>query len=61
MADAGVGDVVPTIPAGGFEVRVLEPRHALVLYVDDDDLGWAMKSEAEAAIRKRTTAPRRSG
>lgn len=29
-----VGDVVPTHPGGGFEVRVLEPDHALVLYSD---------------------------
>ncbi len=31
-----VGDVVPTHPGGGFEVRVLEPGHALVLYLDDE-------------------------
>ena len=30
-----VGDVMPTHPGGGFEVRVLEPGHALVLYLDD--------------------------
>jgi hypothetical protein len=29
-----VGDVMPTHPGGGFEVRVLEPQHALVLYAD---------------------------
>ncbi|HEX8939781.1 MAG TPA: hypothetical protein VF763_06420 [Candidatus Limnocylindrales bacterium] len=29
-----VGDVVPTHPGGGFEVRILEPEHALVLYSD---------------------------
>ncbi len=29
-----VGDVVPTHPTGGFEVRVLEPGRALVLYTD---------------------------
>jgi len=30
----GIGDLVPTHPGGGFEVRVLEPEHALVLYTD---------------------------
>ena len=29
-----VGDVVPTHPGGGFEVRALEPGHTLVLYAD---------------------------
>jgi len=29
-----VGDVVPTHPSGGFEVKVLEPDHALVLFLD---------------------------
>ena len=31
-----VGDVVPTHPGGGFDVRVLEPGRALVLYLDDE-------------------------
>jgi hypothetical protein len=31
-----VGDVVPTDPGGGFVVRVVEPEHALVLYVDPE-------------------------
>jgi hypothetical protein len=29
-----IGDVVPTHPGGGFEVRALEPGQALVLYAD---------------------------
>jgi hypothetical protein len=29
-----VGDIMPTHPAGGFEVRVLDPERALVLYTD---------------------------
>ena len=29
-----VGDIVPTDPAGGFEVKVLDPGRTLVLYVD---------------------------
>ena len=31
-----VGDIVPTDPNGGFEVRVLEPERALVLFVDNE-------------------------
>jgi hypothetical protein len=31
-----VGDIVPTDPAGGFEVRVIDPERALVLYVDTE-------------------------
>ncbi len=33
--DLAEGDLVPTHPAGGFEARVVEPGHALVLYLDD--------------------------
>jgi hypothetical protein len=29
-----VGDIVPTHPGGGFEVRIVEPERALVLYLD---------------------------
>lgn len=29
-----VGDIVPTHPGGGFEVKILEPGRALVLYAD---------------------------
>lgn len=29
-----VGDVLPTHPGGGFAVRVVEPDHALVVYMD---------------------------
>ena len=29
-----MGDIVPTDPAGGFEVKVLDPGRTLVLYVD---------------------------
>ena len=31
-----VGDIVPTDPNGGFEVKVLEPERALVLFVDNE-------------------------
>jgi hypothetical protein len=34
--DLSTGDVVPTHPGGGFEVRSLEPERALVLYSDSE-------------------------
>jgi hypothetical protein len=34
LQSLAVGDVVPTHPGGGFEVRILEPDQALVLYAD---------------------------
>jgi hypothetical protein len=40
-----VGDVAPTHPGGGFEVKSIEPEHALVLYLDTD----LVRSQAEAA------------
>lgn len=33
-----IGDTVPTDPGGGFVVKLLEPEHALVLYVDPEML-----------------------
>jgi len=33
-----VGDMFPTDPEGGFHVKVVEPGHALVLYVDTHDV-----------------------
>ena len=38
------GDILPTHPGGGFEVRVVEPDRALVLYVDSSMArSWAAK------------------
>jgi hypothetical protein len=34
LQDLAVGDIVPTHPGGGFEVRILESDRALVLYAD---------------------------
>jgi hypothetical protein len=39
------GDIVPTHPGGGFQVRVLEPDRALVLYSDTD----LVRQQADAA------------
>jgi len=43
-----VGDVVPTDPGGGFVVKVVEPEHALVLYIDPEII---------AARKDATTVP----
>ena len=43
-----VGDVVPTHPGGGFEVRVADAGHALVLYTDTA----IVANQAEAAQEK---------
>jgi hypothetical protein len=45
LPELRIGDVVPTHPGGGFEVKVLEPNRALVLYSDTA----LVKSQAEAA------------
>ena len=45
LAELNVGDVMPTHPGGGFEVKVLEPNRALVLYSDTA----LVQSQAEAA------------
>lgn len=41
-----VGDVMPTHPGGGFVVKVLDPPHAMVLYLDR-----AMVEEQERAAK----------
>ena len=40
-----IGDVVPTHPGGGFEVRIVEPKKALVIYADRA----LVEAQAEAA------------
>ena len=35
LQSLAVGDVMPTDPGGGFEVRAIEPERSLVLYLDD--------------------------
>jgi hypothetical protein len=47
-----VGDIVPTHPSGGFEVKVVEPEHALVLYIDTA----LVRTQAEAARSSATEA-----
>ena len=48
-----VGDVVPTHPGGGFEVKVIEPGEALVLYADRE----LMDAQASAAPDGMASAP----
>jgi hypothetical protein len=48
-----VGDVVPTHPGGGFEVRIVEPEEALVLYSDTA----VVVGQAEAARVAGATGP----
>lgn len=51
LQDLAVGDVVPTHPGGGFEVKVLEPGEALVLYADRA-LMEAQKAAAPDSIKE---------
>jgi hypothetical protein len=48
LQQLAVGDIVPTHPGGGFEVRILDPEKALVLYADRDLV------EKQAAEAKQT-------
>jgi hypothetical protein len=45
LQELAVGDVVPTSPGGGFEVKAVDPGHALVLYLDT----MMVRAQAEAA------------
>jgi hypothetical protein len=49
-----VGDVVPTHPGGGFEVRILEPARALVLF---SDTALVQRQAAAARAAGRATMP----
>ena len=40
-----VGDIMPTDPSGGFVVKVLDPRRALVLYVDTEMVAAREKAD----------------
>jgi hypothetical protein len=42
-----VGDILPTHPGGGFEVRILEPEKALVLYADRELIDSQAKTKGE--------------
>jgi hypothetical protein len=55
MPELKVGDLVPTAPESGFEVRVLEPGKALTLYLDTAIV--AAQAEAQAAKASRPDIP----
>jgi hypothetical protein len=48
-----VGDTVPTDPEGGFAVKLVEPEHALVLYVDPE----VIAARRPAAVLDEAVAP----
>lgn len=48
--DLAVGDLVPTHPGGGFEARVVDPEHALVLYLDHE----LVRRQMEASVADKT-------
>ena len=52
LQSLAAGDTVPTHPRGGFEVKAIEPGHALVLYLDSD----MVRSQAAAAKANRAEA-----
>lgn len=59
LQQLAVGDIVPTHPGGGFEVRILDPERALVLYADralmDAQKAAAPESIHEASANVRAT------
>ena len=52
-----VGDVVPTHPGGGFEVRIIKPGKALVLYADRALTEAQAAAAAEAGTSIGTATP----
>ncbi len=55
LQQLAVGDILPTHPGGGFEVRVLEPERALVVFIDSA-LVRSQLAAAEAAGVERASA-----
>jgi len=52
--ELSVGDVLPTHPDGGFEVRLVEPGRALVVYLDTK-IAQAWKTEPADSIERTET------
>jgi hypothetical protein len=63
LQDVQVGDIFPTHPGGGFEVRVVEPGKALVLYADRAlvEAQAAKAREAGVAFSSASTNVRATG
>jgi len=59
LQDIKVGNIVPTHPGGGFEVKVIEPGTALVLYSDralvKAQAGAAQEGREAASVNVRAT------
>ena len=55
-----VGDVVPTHPGGGFEVKIVEPGRALVLY-SDRELVETQAAAAREGLESASTNVRAAG
>ena len=45
--DLAVGDILPTYPGGGFQVRLLDPNRSLVLYGDPSSMQPPSEAEQE--------------
>jgi hypothetical protein len=52
-----VGDVVPTHPGGGFEVRIVKPHEAIVLYADRELIDAQAHAAREAGVPESVTSP----
>jgi hypothetical protein len=55
-----VGDVLPTHPGGGFEVKIVEPGKSLVLY-SDRELATAQANAAREGLETASTNVRATG
>ena len=53
--------MLPTHPGGGFEVRVLEPKRALVVYTDSDIVARQAAAAREAATEAASTNVQATG
>ncbi len=52
LQQLAVGDLLPTHPGGGFEVKVLEPEHALVVYSDTALVQSQMEAARAAGVER---------
>ena len=54
--DLAVGDILPTYPGGGFQVKALDPKRSLVLYGDQSTMQPPAEAEAEEMPAGLTTS-----
>ncbi|MEO8272567.1 MAG: hypothetical protein ABI620_00705 [Chloroflexota bacterium] len=59
LQELAIGDILPTHPGGGFEVRIIDPGRALVVYADraliDAQAAAAPKGLDDASVNVRAT------